>query len=168
MDNAPTLESLQATLDAQQAVFQMHQSMNVEVFYLWCTAIMIMIHAGFLAYEMGASRSKNALAAGIKNILALAVIIPTFYLFGWWIYNAFPNGFIPISSADLSITFTKSCSISGKSLSVISIIVTCVPNFANAVPNSNPMAPPPTINIDFGTLFKSNRSEEHTSELQSR
>ena len=99
MDNAPTLESLQATLDAQQAVFQMHQSMNVEVFYWWCTAIMIMIHAGFLAYEMGASRSKNALAAGIKNILALAVIIPTFYLFGWWIYNAFPNGFIPIEAA---------------------------------------------------------------------
>ncbi|SFK23980.1 ammonium transporter [Methylophaga sulfidovorans] len=99
MDNAPTLESLQAALDAQQAVFQMHQSMNVEVFYWWCTAIMIMIHAGFLAYEMGASRSKNALAAGIKNILALAVIIPTFYLFGWWIYNAFPNGFIPIEAA---------------------------------------------------------------------
>jgi ammonium transporter, Amt family len=99
MDNAPTLESLQAALDAQQAVFQMHQSMNVEVFYWWCTAIMIMIHAGFLAYEMGASRSKNALAAGIKNILALAVIIPTFYLFGWWIYNAFPNGFIPVEAS---------------------------------------------------------------------
>jgi len=99
MDEAITLESLQAQLTAQQATFEMHQSMNVEVFYWWCTAIMIMIHAGFLAYEMGASRSKNALAAGIKNILALAVIIPTFYLFGWWIYNAFPGGLIPTDAS---------------------------------------------------------------------
>ena len=99
MENSPTLESLQAALDAQQAVFEMHQAMNVEVFYWWCTAIMLMIHAGFLAYEMGASRSKNALAAGIKNILAIALIIPAFYLFGWWIYNAFPTGFVPIEAA---------------------------------------------------------------------
>ena len=104
---APTLASLQAALDAQQAVFDMHQSMNIEVFYWWCTAIMLMIHAGFLAYEMGASRSKNALAAGIKNILALAVIIPTFYLFGWWIYNAFPTGLIP-SDAAAALPWSKS------------------------------------------------------------
>ncbi|TBR43917.1 ammonium transporter [Marinomonas agarivorans] len=95
----PYLESLQATLNAQQAAFEMHQAMNIEVFYWWCTAIMVMIHAGFLAYEMGASRSKNALAAGVKNILALAVIIPTFYLFGWWIYNAFPTGIIPVDAS---------------------------------------------------------------------
>ena len=98
-DTTLTLESLQAQLAAQQSTFDMHQAMNVEVFYWWCTAIMMMIHAGFLAYEMGASRSKNALAAGIKNILALAVIIPTFYLFGWWIYNAFPGGLIPTDAS---------------------------------------------------------------------
>lgn len=92
---APTLDSLSALIQSQQAVIDVHQSMNMEVYYWWCTAIMVMIHAGFLAYEMGASRSKNALAAGVKNILALAVIIPTFYLFGWWIYNAFPGGLIP-------------------------------------------------------------------------
>lgn len=103
----PTLASLQAALDAQQAAFDMHQSMNIEVFYWWCTAIMLMIHAGFLAYEMGASRSKNALAAGIKNVLALAVIIPTFYLFGWWIYNAFPTGLIP-SDAAAALPWSKS------------------------------------------------------------
>ena len=103
----PTLESLQAALNAQQAVFNMHQSMNIEVFYWWCTAIMLMIHAGFLAYEMGASRSKNALAAGVKNILAIAVIIPTFYLFGWWIYNAFPSGLIP-GDASGSLPWSKS------------------------------------------------------------
>ncbi|MBD5770900.1 ammonium transporter [Marinomonas colpomeniae] len=99
MATETTLESLQTALDSQQAVFDMHAAMNVEVFYWWCTAIMLMIHAGFLAYEMGASRSKNALAAGVKNILALAVIIPTFYLFGWWIYLSFPAGLIPTSVA---------------------------------------------------------------------
>jgi len=99
MSETPTLESLQAALEAQQAIFEMHQAMNIEVFYWWCTAIMFLIHAGFLAYEMGASRAKNALAAGIKNILALVVIIPTFYLFGWWIYNAFPGGIIPADAS---------------------------------------------------------------------
>jgi ammonia channel protein AmtB len=41
---------------------------------------------------MGASRKKNVLASGIKNILAVAFIIPTFFFFGWWIYLAFPGG----------------------------------------------------------------------------
>ncbi len=95
-----SLESLDAALKAQQALVEMHQTMNMEVYYWWCTALMLMIHAGFLAYEMGASRSKNALAAGIKNILALAMIIPAFYLVGWWIYLSFPAGIIPTSVAD--------------------------------------------------------------------
>ncbi len=86
-------------MEALKAAFEMHQAMNVEVFYWWCTAIMFMIHAGFLAYEIGASRVKNALASGMKNILTLAVVIPTFYFFGWWIYNAFPGGLVPIDAA---------------------------------------------------------------------
>ncbi|OLO05697.1 ammonium transporter [Salinicola socius] len=85
--------------DDLQGIFEMHQAMNIEVFYWWCTAIMFMIHAGFLAYEMGASRTKNALSSGMKNILTLAAIIPAFYFVGWWIYNAFPNGLIPIDAA---------------------------------------------------------------------
>ncbi|MBU0801569.1 MAG: ammonium transporter, partial [Alphaproteobacteria bacterium] len=96
-DASITLESLKALIDKQQATIDMQQSMNMESFYWWCIALMLMIHAGFLAYEMGASRSKNALAAGIKNILALAMIIPIFYLVGWWIYLSFPTGIIPIS-----------------------------------------------------------------------
>jgi ammonia channel protein AmtB len=71
----------------------------MEVFYWWCTGLMIIIHAGFLAYEMGASRLKNALASGVKNILAFAFIIPTFFFFGWWIYLAMYQGFIPDFSA---------------------------------------------------------------------
>ena len=54
----------------------MSGTINMEIFYWWCTAIMILIHAGFLAYEMGASRVKNALASGVKNILAFAFIVP--------------------------------------------------------------------------------------------
>lgn len=86
-------------MEAFKAAFEMHQAMNIEVFYWWCTAIMFMIHAGFLAYEIGASRVKNALASGMKNILTLAVVVPTFYFFGWWIYNAFPGGLVPTDAA---------------------------------------------------------------------
>lgn len=82
-----------------KSILDMHQAMNIEVFYWWCTAIMFLIHAGFLAYEIGASRSKNALASGMKNVLTLASIIPAFYFVGWWIYNAFPNGLIPIDAS---------------------------------------------------------------------
>jgi ammonium transporter, Amt family len=66
---------------------------TAETFYWLTIPLMVLIHAGFLSYEMGASRAKNALASGIKNILAFAFIIPTFYFAGWWIYNAFPSGF---------------------------------------------------------------------------
>jgi len=64
-----------------------------EVFYYVTIPLMILIHVGFLAYEMGASRSKNVLASGIKNILAFAFLVPTFYYFGWFCYWAFPTGF---------------------------------------------------------------------------
>jgi len=67
-------------------------TVNMEVFYWWCTALMFIIHAGFLGYEMGASRKKNVLASGMKNILAFAFVIPTFYFIGWWLYLASPNG----------------------------------------------------------------------------
>lgn len=66
-----------------------------EVYYYLSVPLMVLIHAGFLAYEMGASRMKNVLASGIKNILAFAFMVPTFYFFGWFTYWAFPNGLIP-------------------------------------------------------------------------
>lgn len=78
-------EAVQAAIDAALAG---HTTINLEIYYWWCTALMICIHAGFLAYEMGASRSKNSLASGTKNILAFAFMIPTFFAFGWWIYLA--------------------------------------------------------------------------------
>ena len=65
---------------------------------------MICIHAGFLAYEVGASRSKNVLASAMKNLLTFAVVIATFFFFGWWFYNAFfqfPVGAIDAATAAL-------------------------------------------------------------------
>jgi len=64
-----------------------------ETYYYLTIPIMILIHVGFLMYEMGASRMKNVLASGIKNILAFSFMIPTFYFFGFWIYFGFPTGF---------------------------------------------------------------------------
>jgi len=89
------METTELTLPELQAMFEMSGTINSEVFYWWCTGLMVIIHAGFLAYEMGASRQKNVLASGVKNILAFAFIIPTFYFFGWWIYLAMYQGFTP-------------------------------------------------------------------------
>ena len=86
------MEENAAAIAALQEGLGWATTVNMEVFYWWCTAIMVCIHAGFLAYEMGASRAKNVLASGIKNILAFAFMVPTFYYFGWWVYWGFPTG----------------------------------------------------------------------------
>ncbi len=74
-----------------------------ETYYYLTIPLMIIIHAGFLAYEMGASRMKNVLSSGVKNILAFAFMIPTFYCFGWWVYWAFPTG-LTLSSGAMEIS----------------------------------------------------------------
>jgi ammonia channel protein AmtB len=86
------IADLTAKLEALEKSASMAGTINSEIFYWWCIALMVVIHAGFLAYEMGASRAKNVLASGIKNILAFAFVVPTFFFFGWWIYLAFPGG----------------------------------------------------------------------------
>ena len=63
-----------------------------ETYYYLTIPIMVLIHVGFLAYEMGSSRNKHVLASGVKNILAFAFLVPTFYYFGWFVYWAFPTG----------------------------------------------------------------------------
>ena len=72
------------------------QKVGAEAYYWWCTGFMILINVGFLMYEVGATRMKNAVSSGVKNLLAFAFMIPTFWLFGWYVYLAFPNGFMPI------------------------------------------------------------------------
>ena len=86
------LSSLAAAVAELQTGLAATNGTFAETFYFVTIPLMVLIHAGFLAYEMGASRSKNALASGIKNILAFALIVPFFYFIGWWIYWAFPTG----------------------------------------------------------------------------
>ncbi len=76
---------VQTALDLQSAT-------NNEFFYWMSIALMIAIHAGFLAYEAGASRSKNVLASSMKNLLTFAVVISTFFFFGWFLYNSMMTG----------------------------------------------------------------------------
>ena len=44
-----------------------------ETYYYWASVFMLIIHVGFLAYEGGASRTKNVLATMVKNLLTLSV-----------------------------------------------------------------------------------------------
>ncbi len=81
-----------AELEASTGGAAVTNTMFAETYYYLTIPLMIIIHAGFLAYEMGASRQKNVLASGIKNILAFAFMVPTFYYFGWWVYWGFPTG----------------------------------------------------------------------------
>ena len=62
-------------------------------FYYWVTVVfMFLIHVGFCVYEVGASRRKNHMHTLMKNTMLVPLVTVTFYLFGWWIYFAFPNG----------------------------------------------------------------------------
>jgi ammonium transporter, Amt family len=79
------MQELQSALDTQSAV-------NLEFFYWMSIALMLIIHAGFLVYETGASRVKNVLASSMKNLMTLAVVIPSFFFVGWFLYNAMPTG----------------------------------------------------------------------------
>jgi ammonium transporter, Amt family len=66
-----------------------------EQFYFWTVVLMWLIHAGFMTYEAGVARRKNVMATALKNILTIASVTPTFYYFGWWIYNCNQPG-LPI------------------------------------------------------------------------
>jgi ammonium transporter, Amt family len=87
---APTPQELsdKLTLDSQ---------ILAEQFYYYTVVIMWLIHVGFMSYEAGAGRRKNVMATAMKNILTIAVVTPTFYYFGWWIYGCFNTGIIPFS-----------------------------------------------------------------------
>jgi ammonium transporter, Amt family len=74
-----------------------------EQFYFWTVVVMWLIHVGFMTYEAGSVRRKNVMATAMKNILTIAVVTPTFYYIGWWIYNCNQPG-LPIgpNSADFT------------------------------------------------------------------
>src|SRR5213596_1172745 len=93
---APTPQELsdKLTLDSQ---------ILSEQFYYYTVVVMWLIHVGFMSYEAGASRRKNVMTTAMKNILTIAVVTPTFYYFGWWIYGCAQPG-LPIgpNSADFA------------------------------------------------------------------
>ena len=74
-----------------------------EQFYFFTVVLMWLIHAGFMSYEAGIARRKNVLATAMKNILTIAVVTPTFYYFGWWIYNCNQPG-LPIGPSSSDFT----------------------------------------------------------------
>jgi ammonium transporter, Amt family len=82
---APELEEQVARIDLDSAIL-------TEQFYFFTVVIMWLIHVGFMAYEAGASRRKNIMSTAMKNILTIAVVTPTFYYFGWYIYGCFQEG----------------------------------------------------------------------------
>lgn len=82
---APTPEEINARVDLDTAIL-------TEQFYFFTVVIMWLIHVGFMAYEGGASRRKNIMSTAMKNILTIAVVTPTFYYFGWYIYGCFQPG----------------------------------------------------------------------------
>ena len=66
-DKIAELMAKVAELEASAGVTN---TMFAETYYYLTIPLMIIIHAGFLAYEMGSSRAKNVLSSGVKNILA--------------------------------------------------------------------------------------------------
>ena len=82
-------EQIAAVIASQQVT----NTFFAEAYYFLTIPLMLLIHVGFLSYEMGATRVKNVLSSGIKNLLAFSFTIVTFYFFGWWFYWALPTGF---------------------------------------------------------------------------
>src|SRR3954454_1098580 len=74
---------------------QLDSQVLAEQFYFFTVVIMWLIHAGFMAYEAGAARRKNVMSTALKNILTIAVVTPSFYYFGWWIYGCMERGVVP-------------------------------------------------------------------------
>ena len=89
----PTLQELNDRISLDSQIL-------TEQFYYFTVTIMWLIHVGFMSYEAGAGRRKNVMATAMKNILTIAVVTPTFFYFGWWIYGCFGQGIIPITPGD--------------------------------------------------------------------
>src|SRR5262245_65787765 len=85
-------ETVENQIKALQDAQKLDSSILTEQFYFWTVVIMWLIHVGFMAYEAGVARRKNIMSTAMKNILTIAVVTPTFYYFGWYIYGCFEEG----------------------------------------------------------------------------
>lgn len=82
-----------------------------EQFYFYTVVVMWLIHVGFMAYEAGAARRKNIMSTAMKNILTIAVVTPTFYYVGWYIYGCMEEGW-PKSGHDSPDALPGFCGLS--------------------------------------------------------
>jgi ammonium transporter, Amt family len=101
------LAQVQNLQDAASADGQVQDSaILAEQFYFFTVVLMWLIHAGFMSYEAGVARRKNVMTTAMKNILTIAVVTPSFYYFGWWIYSCAQPGLAigPNSSDFTSVT----------------------------------------------------------------
>src|SRR4026208_2610675 len=94
-------ETVEEQIKALQDTQKLDSQILTEPFYFFTVVIMWLIHVGFMAYEAGVARRKNIMSTAMKNILTIAVVTPSFYYFGWWIYGCFNTGIIPFSPRDL-------------------------------------------------------------------
>jgi ammonia channel protein AmtB len=83
----------QVTPEEVDEKLALNSNVLLEYFYFFTVVVMWLIHVGFMAYEGGASRRKNLMSTAMKNILTIAVVTPTFYYVGWYIYGCFEPGF---------------------------------------------------------------------------
>jgi Amt family ammonium transporter len=82
----------QATLEELEQRVTLDSLVLTEQFYYYTVVVMWLIHVGFMAYEAGVARRKNVMSTAMKNILTIAVVTPSFYYFGWYIYGCFEEG----------------------------------------------------------------------------
>ncbi len=80
------------SLEEIEQMISLDSNVLAEQFYFYTVVVMWLIHVGFMAYEGGAVRRKNVMSTAMKNILTIAVVTPTFYYFGWYIYGCFEEG----------------------------------------------------------------------------
>jgi ammonium transporter, Amt family len=86
------LAQTEPTLDDLAEQIRLDSLVLTEQFYYYTVVVMWLIHVGFMAYEAGVARRKNIMSTAMKNILTIAVVTPSFYYFGWYIYGCFEEG----------------------------------------------------------------------------
>ena len=82
-----------------------------EFYYFVTVVFMFLIHVGFCIYEVGASRRKNHMHTLMKNVMVIPLVTVTFFLFGWWIYWAFPSfpffGGLDLASGEANLPWSE-------------------------------------------------------------
>ena len=108
------ISSIVSSLLAQTSLEELERRVTLdsqiltEQFYFFTVVIMWLIHVGFMAYEAGVARRKNIMSTAMKNILTIAVVTPSFYYFGWYIYGCMEEGW-PKSGHDSPDAFPGFC-----------------------------------------------------------